>query len=614
MSSETQHIPDSPPMPRGNPPYESVLLGRPFEQGPLLHMRSQESVTSTHDYLLALSQRTERVFGPKGISPHPTPVSRLNATTTNVSSKSSSRPKPQSKLSANSHNHHSSTNSSTSSLPPWETTETLGFDGKPLSEMDIVCIRDTWNRLGSLISYHSGGFYVPGTLSPEARYTAHQVLQGNEFGVKHHDMRMDRFIVKFKPLTPASPGTWPARPPLTGSGAQPGFRGFGEYAGREIESVVLATGWEHASRAPLWSCADMPPWLKPHAHPHEYFTWEKMKDIRQAIYQAITYASHSIDTNFSSVNPPSVPHTNGAVGTDEKKNKPEKVEKRPGRRGREWEWIVAYVYGKTERWFEGLVGSNWGYRDTAEVLLVRLKAHWERERPDVPFPLEVGGPYTSNVNLSRHLTGGGGAQPSVGSQTSGSPRHVPSRPEDAKYPEVRERKNSAMVSKERDLVRITSPGTRTASVMGAVEGIGLGLDQGPDVVEVPTSFATKYPKEFQQFATWAFSKAIADGHINEQGEWIGHPDDEPSNMTQREAELLAEVTDKMRFIGLGEKDERTGATASPEGLISATKSFAEGVKVAMNAFKVGMGTSSGIDSVSWPEVKRGFASGHDDVD
>jgi hypothetical protein len=58
-----------------------------------------------------------------------------------------------------------------------------------------------------------------------------------------------------------------------------------------------------------------------------------------------------------------------------------------------WEWIVAYVYGRTERWFEGCLSSHWMFRDPLEVLLVRLKTFWEVKRPDIPFPLPVGTDY-----------------------------------------------------------------------------------------------------------------------------------------------------------------------------------------------------------------------------
>jgi hypothetical protein len=53
-----------------------------------------------------------------------------------------------------------------------------------------------------------------------------------------------------------------------------------------------------------------------------------------------------------------------------------------------WEWVVAHVFGATKRWFEGPIAAHWGFRDAAEVLLLLLRDHWMRERPDVPFPLD----------------------------------------------------------------------------------------------------------------------------------------------------------------------------------------------------------------------------------
>ena len=42
--------------------YPSVLQSRPFREGPLLFMDPQEALTSTTDYLVALSHRMDRVF------------------------------------------------------------------------------------------------------------------------------------------------------------------------------------------------------------------------------------------------------------------------------------------------------------------------------------------------------------------------------------------------------------------------------------------------------------------------------------------------------------------------------------------------------------------------
>lgn len=286
LASET-NVPDSPPRSAEDAAVcrDRVLLARPFDEGPLKWMAPQEGVTSTHDYLLALAQRPERVFGPAG-------------GTNNLLGRAT------------------------------------GWKGQPpLSDEDVRRLRDTWNRLGSLIPYHSGGFYIPGSLSPEARYSAYAVLQSKEYGVRHADMQMARFIVQW---------------------ARPGDE--------HSDCTIALTGWEHAYRAPLWSCARMPPWLTPHLHPYERISWEEQYDIRAYIFRGLHTAAAS-DKRIS-------------------------------------EWIVAYVFGTTERWFEGLLSAHWGFRHTAEVALVRLKDHWMRERPDVPFPLEVGGRFLAGANLS----------------------------------------------------------------------------------------------------------------------------------------------------------------------------------------------------------------------
>ncbi|KAI0034113.1 hypothetical protein K488DRAFT_46196 [Vararia minispora EC-137] len=259
-----------------------VLLSWPFDEGPLAHMSPQEASTSTHDYLLALSKRPERVFD--GSDPQALEAGRK-----------SGRP-----------------------------------DARPLTSEDIVVIRDTWNRLGSLIPYHSGGFYIPGTLSPEARYMVYSVLQSKEYGVRHGDLSMFRIFVRW---------------------ARPGDE--------NSDAVLVIAGWEHAHRAPLWSCARMPPWLVPHVHPYELLTWESQRDLRSFIIKMIANSAYP----------------------------------------RAKEWIIANAYGETERWFEGMLSSHWEFRDTIEVLLVHLRTHWMHERPDVPFPLHVGGPYISRVDL-----------------------------------------------------------------------------------------------------------------------------------------------------------------------------------------------------------------------
>ena len=294
LCSETD-VPDSPPRtPTSSAHYRRpILLGPPFDEGLLAHMEPQEGLTSTHDYLLSLAQRPERIFG------GPTEVPG---------------------------------------------TRDTGWPGSaPLSDADVAAVRATWKRLRSLISYHSGGFYIPGSLSPEARFTAYSVLQSKEFGVRHWDMQMARFIVRW-----ACPGDVCS------------------------DATLALTGWECAARAPLWSCARMPPWLHPHLHPFERITWEGQRNVRQFIFHSIFHGDF-------------IPQA------------------------RAWEWVVAYVYGATERWFEGLVGSHWGFRDATEVLLVRLRDHWLRERPDVPFPLDAEEDQLSEVRATATASPPGGS-------------------------------------------------------------------------------------------------------------------------------------------------------------------------------------------------------------
>jgi hypothetical protein len=283
IGSET-HVVDSPPRTAEEAAFyrAPVLLSWPFDEGPLAGMPPQEAATSTHDYLLALSKRPERIFD--GSDPQAAAEGR-----------------------------------------------NTGWPSAPsLTNEDIVVIRDTWNRLGSLIPYHSGGFYIPGTLSPEARYAVYSVLQNKEFGVRHADLRLSRIFVRW---------------------ARPGAD--------DSDCALVLTGWEHAHRAPLWSCARMPPWLTPHVHPEEPLSWEHQRKLRATVIRTLA-----------------------ASGAPVAK-----------------EWIIANAYGETERWFEGMLSAHWGFRDTNEVLLVHLRAHWIRERPDVPFPLRVGGAYVSRIDL-----------------------------------------------------------------------------------------------------------------------------------------------------------------------------------------------------------------------
>jgi len=118
--------------------------------------------------------------------------------------------------------------------------------------------------------------------------------------------------------------------------------------------ILTLTGWEHAFRAPLWSCARLPLFLTPRPIPHEPITWERQAYLRNLIFFLM---------NDRRMLPTS------------------------------WQWIIGYVFGVPERWFEGCLGSHWMYRDAIEVALGKMKRYWEGWRPDIPFPLEVGGAF-----------------------------------------------------------------------------------------------------------------------------------------------------------------------------------------------------------------------------
>lgn len=259
--------------------YPPVLQSRPFTQGPLASMDPpQEALTSTTDYLVALSHRMDRIFTD--------PTAQVD---------------PPSDLDSN----------------------------EPLTDTDISRIRETWHRLGSLIPYHTGGFYIPGTLSSEARHIAYSVLQSREFGIYHSDMQMSRFIIQIIPKE-------------TGGGAR---------EDPDPNILLTLTGWEHAFRAPLWSCARLPLFLTPRPIPNEPITWERQASLRNLIFYLMN------DVRMQPLS---------------------------------WQWIIGYVFGVPERWFEGCLGSHWMYRDAIEVALGKLKRYWEGWRPDIPFPLEVG--------------------------------------------------------------------------------------------------------------------------------------------------------------------------------------------------------------------------------
>ncbi|KAF9006526.1 hypothetical protein BDQ17DRAFT_1302895 [Cyathus striatus] len=207
--------------------------------------------------------------------------------------------------------------------------------GPDLTYLEVQRAKDTWSRLASLIPYHIGGFYLPSTLPRRAREAAIDILQSNYFGVKHTDMKMTRFIVDIQPNEPPREG-------------------------HKIN--VTLTGWEHAHRAPLWSCAMLPPFLSIQVGAREAIPDEQKPYFRDLFV--------------------------GRIICDERLL------------GMSWQWFIAHVYGEAERWFEGCLNTHWQLRDDVEFLLPFLKSYWEVHRPDVPFPIPVGREYAAPGDTS----------------------------------------------------------------------------------------------------------------------------------------------------------------------------------------------------------------------
>jgi hypothetical protein len=188
----------------------------------------------------------------------------------------------------------------------------------PLKNQDIAKAKHTWDRLKRLIPYHTGGFYVAARHREEAK----AILQKPLFGVYHGDMKMSRFIIDMSPNS--------------ASGV----------------SLTLATGWEHAYRAPPWSCARLPLWLDPVPFTlGQPISLERRRELRNYIHT----------------------HLNN-----------------PGLQQLAHDWIICWVFGIPERSFEGFLSAHWGIQPTVEVCISRLKSYWEAVRPDVQFPLSVG--------------------------------------------------------------------------------------------------------------------------------------------------------------------------------------------------------------------------------
>lgn len=186
----------------------SVLLTPPFSQGPLQDMAPQPAVNTVKDYLYALAHRMDRVFST---------TSTGAPTAENLAARKDTMGNPH------------------------------------LTQTDVDRIKETWRRLATLVPHHSGGFYIPGHLSVEARRLAYGILQSQP-GIRHQSTEMSRYIVQFHPPTAGNP--------------------------EESLSITL-TGWEHAHYAPLWSCARVPTFLLPRPFLPQPRTTDEQETLRE---------------------------------------------------------------------------------------------------------------------------------------------------------------------------------------------------------------------------------------------------------------------------------------------------------------------------------------------
>ncbi|KAL6305835.1 hypothetical protein BKA93DRAFT_198784 [Sparassis latifolia] len=196
------------------PPYnvhypDPLLLTPAFDQGPLLWMAPQRYKDTVLEYFYALAQRVDLIF---------------------------SRPSAG------------------------DDDEGTGWPGKPDPTLDERrLIRETWARLKALIPYHTGGFYVPASLSPEAHEHLMTILQSKTFGLCHSDLSMSRIVVDM-------------------SGSRP---------------KIYITGWEHVYFAPLWSCARIPTWMQPKARQRTPLpiTVKQQEKMSRMLYRLMKAAS-----------------------------------------------------------------------------------------------------------------------------------------------------------------------------------------------------------------------------------------------------------------------------------------------------------------------------------
>ncbi|KAI0796866.1 hypothetical protein C8Q75DRAFT_802540 [Abortiporus biennis] len=210
----------------------------------------------------------------------------------------------------------------------------LGYPGKPtLTPQDIFETRETWKRMEKLIPYHSGGWYLPNTFSPEATTHALEILQSDKTAL-FHELNMHNIIID-----------------LRGKGSKD-----------EDMKLCIATGWDRAYFAPLWSCARMPEWISS-TTPGIKLAFDGVS-VRSKAQLSVTSPSDDERGKLWR-----------GVYHHMKKNSPE--------------WVIAFVFGEEERFFEGCLRSHWMFRDAVEVGLRLLEEKWKGVRPRVPFPIEL---------------------------------------------------------------------------------------------------------------------------------------------------------------------------------------------------------------------------------
>ncbi|PCH41452.1 hypothetical protein WOLCODRAFT_163105 [Wolfiporia cocos MD-104 SS10] len=127
---------------------KTMLVSRPFNDGPLSMRKPPATFVSNEEYLVGLVRRIELVFDDYTIRAPTSDQKRC-----------------------------------------WPGKETL-------SVRDMTLIRDTWRRLRELIRYHEGAWYVAPSHWPSAdRSLLGRILRSGDTAICHPDLQMSRIIV-----------------------------------------------------------------------------------------------------------------------------------------------------------------------------------------------------------------------------------------------------------------------------------------------------------------------------------------------------------------------------------------------------------------------------------